>query len=1032
LTGDLTGSASFDGSSNISISTTAAFVGTTNLSYNSTTRKVESDTGTDATLPLFSNTVAGLTGASGGGTVNYLRADGSWAVPPGIGTDLGYTAATSTITSSTGASVALPNFSSTNSGFVQGSGGGTTKFLRADGNWIELGSSSTSISVTPPSNPAPGDSWFDTDEGRTYIYYTDTDSSQWVESNPSWNGGIPVGSVAPNYLTTGGPNWDASGNLSATGSITAASGVITGTLTKGGSNVLTAGDTGTVTTAILADAAVTQAKLNDGSVSASKLEANSVTNAKIADGTITSAKLATEAVATTNITDVSVTTAKIADDAVTAAKLADTSVTAGSYTVSSITVDAQGRVTSASSGTVPAANKIIQGNTEAEVVDTGTNGHFQITTEGTERFRIDSSGSVIVKGDSTNGSGALTLNCENNSHGIKIKGPPHSAGANYTLTLPNNTGTNGQALITNGSGVSSWSTIDLSSKLSLTGGTLTGGLTGTTANFSGNVGIGTSAPGRILDVTSAGSAEIKLTDSTNIGRDMYIKNNDGAFEFRSRDRNSNGTFVFLGYGGETDTERMRIDSSGKVYFGNFSDVANAGYIDKATTGDLELNIVASRSTAQNRNIVFKGRSNTEAMRIDSSGRVGIGTSSPTVSNGNGLHIAGGNAGIKLQNTNNGDWAYVEYADESNTTKFIQGYRDQSGVYAIRPGTSLNATPGLSLDSSGNIGIGVSPSTKLHVGGSTPTFRVSHGTSQIVELKADTGASILRTTTNHPLLFGTNDNERMRIDSSGRLLLGTTTAYGSSDNFVVQKTDGGARIGLQRSDTGQVTAGEELGAITFYSNDGDLNPSAQISAQADLAHAVNDKPGRLTFSTTADNDTGPTERMRIDSSGNVGIGTSSPAKALEIFRDSFPCLMLNDGDQYKSYMQLGMNSLEIRGSSGNIEFYTGSNDGLSSTERMRINSSGNVYIGGTSAGTAKVAFHNYGGSDFYYATSNAAFDLANWKTDVGSTKTTVISFKAGGSSTFAGTVTANAFSGDGSALTNLPSAGVSIGLAIALG
>ncbi len=66
----------------------------------------------------------------------------------------------------------------------------------------------------------------------------------------------------------------------------------------------------------------------------------------------------------------------------------------------------------------------------------------------------------VVTGDSTNGSGQITLNCENNSHGIKIKGPPHSAGANYTLTLPNNTGTSGQALTTNGSGVLSFATID--------------------------------------------------------------------------------------------------------------------------------------------------------------------------------------------------------------------------------------------------------------------------------------------------------------------------------------------------------------------------------------------------------------------------------------------------------------------------------------------------------------------------------------------------------------------------------------------
>ena len=65
-----------------------------------------------------------------------------------------------------------------------------------------------------------------------------------------------------------------------------------------------------------------------------------------------------------------------------------------------------------------------------------------------------------VYGDATNGSGKLQLNCENNSHGVKIQGPPHSAAANYTLTLPNTTGTNGQALVTDGAGQLDWNTVD--------------------------------------------------------------------------------------------------------------------------------------------------------------------------------------------------------------------------------------------------------------------------------------------------------------------------------------------------------------------------------------------------------------------------------------------------------------------------------------------------------------------------------------------------------------------------------------------
>ena len=66
------------------------------------------------------------------------------------------------------------------------------------------------------------------------------------------------------------------------------------------------------------------------------------------------------------------------------------------------------------------------------------------------------SGNVIIKGNATRGSGQIKLNCENNSHGITIKGPPHSAAADYTLTLPNNDGDADQVLKTDGSGVLSW------------------------------------------------------------------------------------------------------------------------------------------------------------------------------------------------------------------------------------------------------------------------------------------------------------------------------------------------------------------------------------------------------------------------------------------------------------------------------------------------------------------------------------------------------------------------------------------------
>jgi hypothetical protein len=88
------------------------------------------------------------------------------------------------------------------------------------------------------------------------------------------------------------------------------------------------------------------------------------------------------------------------------------------------------------------------------------NGNDLVTTSnGDIDLDPNGSGVVVFKGNATKGAGQFKLNCEDNSHGIVIKGPPHSAAASYTLVLPNDDGSANQVLKSDGSGNLSWTDV---------------------------------------------------------------------------------------------------------------------------------------------------------------------------------------------------------------------------------------------------------------------------------------------------------------------------------------------------------------------------------------------------------------------------------------------------------------------------------------------------------------------------------------------------------------------------------------------
>ena len=96
---------------------------------------------------------------------------------------------------------------------------------------------------------------------------------------------------------------------------------------------------------------------------------------------------------------------------------------------------------------------IVLGNT----LDIGTPSDATVTQAKTNFVSTSSSAGLQIKGDGTT-DGTLQLNCSQNSHGIKLKSPAHSASASYTLTFPTTDGNADEFLKTDGSGVLSWGT----------------------------------------------------------------------------------------------------------------------------------------------------------------------------------------------------------------------------------------------------------------------------------------------------------------------------------------------------------------------------------------------------------------------------------------------------------------------------------------------------------------------------------------------------------------------------------------------
>jgi hypothetical protein len=283
---------------------------------------------------------------------------------------------------------------------------------------------------------------------------------------------------------------------------------------------------------------------------------------------------------------------------------------------------------------------------------------------------------------------------------------------------------------------------------------------------------------------------------------------------------------------------MRIDSSGNVGIGTASPSSFSNYTNVTIQGgslganldffksngsrtaaivtDSSGGLIVETNTTANP-IVFKtGASPSERMRIDSSGNVGIGTSSPDAP----LEIEGSGGGVNLSINNVGTSGRQYILQSTSSAASIGG-----GRFAIYDGDA--SAHRFVLDSCGNVGIGTSsPSAKLHVTGNITANANSSSTYAMIR-SSDTGvpslyfgnqsdsvtASIsMRHDSGNALQFnGYNNSEAMRIDSSGNLLVGKTALGVSTVGTQIES------FGLGRF----VRSGGETLILNRLASDGDI-------------------------------------------------------------------------------------------------------------------------------------------------------------------------------------------------------------------
>ena len=380
---------------------------------------------------------------------------------------------------------------------------------------------------------------------------------------------------------------------------------------------------------------------------------------------------------------------------------------------------------------------------------------------------------------------------------------------------------------------------------------------------------------------------------------------------------------------------------------------------------------ASGAQAASSKIQFKVN-NTERMRIDSTGNVGIGTTSPS---SKFVVSDSGGAGLEaIPQTSNDRTTLLSY--DRNTSTYQTLDLDASDFHL-----NISGTEKMRIDSSGNVGIGTtSPAYALDVTGSAQLS----GGDLILRSDSDNADTQYIRFENYPTDIRT---AYIRADYTSQTAGGgTSLAFGANDHATATDTDsmvidieGNVGIGTSSpSDKLHVSTGTDTDsgniALTIGGTSTSNARTASITKNTSTPYELTIQAGNHATSNmeTVFKSSDSKETMRIDSAGNVGIGTTSPASPLHVNNTVTASDSLSEGITLSNPASFTNNRLpaitwdygasgtptfaaidtsRATGTGGNLLFHTASTAG-SLTERMRIDSSGHVIIPeGITLGTA---------------------------------------------------------------------------------